>query len=65
VKIAAVRASWLQARIPPERAHVSDFGRNDSFNTCLVEIETDPGSPASGKRRSASATSATTRAWWS
>ena len=43
MKITAVRASWLRARIPPERAHVSDFGRNDSFNTCLVEVETDAG----------------------
>jgi L-alanine-DL-glutamate epimerase-like enolase superfamily enzyme len=43
VKITAVRASWLRAPIPPERQHVSDFGRNDSFNTCLVEIETDAG----------------------
>jgi len=29
--------------IPADRAHISDFGRNDSFNTCLVEIETDTG----------------------
>jgi L-alanine-DL-glutamate epimerase-like enolase superfamily enzyme len=43
VKITGVRASWLRARIPADRAHVSDFGRNDSFNTCLVEIETDAG----------------------
>ena len=42
MKITAVRASWLSARIPPERAHVSDFGRNDSFNTCLVEIDPSP-----------------------
>ena len=43
MKITAVRASWLCARIAAERAHVSDFGKNDSFNTCLVEIETDAG----------------------
>ncbi len=43
MKITAVRASWLRATIPAERAHVSDFGRNDSFNTGLVEIETDTG----------------------
>lgn len=29
--------------MPAERAHVSDLGRNDSFNTCLVEVETDAG----------------------
>jgi len=43
MRITSVRASWLRALIPADRAHVSDFGKNDSFNTCLVEIETDAG----------------------
>jgi L-alanine-DL-glutamate epimerase-like enolase superfamily enzyme len=51
VKITAVRASWLQARIPLDRAHVSDFGRNDSFNTCLVEINTDTGLTGIGEAK--------------
>jgi len=51
VKITAVRASWLQARIPADRAHVSDFGRNDSFNTCLVEIDTDTGFTGIGEAK--------------
>jgi len=51
VKITAVRASWLRAVIPPERAHVSDFGRNDSFNTCLVEIDTDAGHTGLGEAK--------------
>jgi len=51
VKITAVRASWLQARIPVDRAHVSDFGRNDSFNTCLVEIDTDTGFTGIGEAK--------------
>jgi L-alanine-DL-glutamate epimerase-like enolase superfamily enzyme len=51
VKITAVRASWLQARIPVDRAHVSDFGRNDSFNTCLVEIDTDTGLTGIGEAK--------------
>ena len=51
MKIAAVRASWLQARIPVDRAHVSDFGRNDSFNTCLVEIDTDTGLTGIGEAK--------------
>jgi len=51
VKITAVRASWLSARIPAERAHVSDFGRNDSFNTCLVEIDTDTGLTGLGEAK--------------
>jgi hypothetical protein len=38
VKITAVRAAWLRAPTPPARQHRSDFGVNDSFNTCLVEI---------------------------
>src|SRR5258705_9626269 len=43
MKITAVRATWLCAPIPAEHAHVSDFGRNDTFNMCLVEIEPDVG----------------------
>ena len=51
MKITAVRASWLRAPIPPERQHVSDFGRNDSFNTCLVEVETDAGLTGLGEAK--------------
>ena len=51
MKIAAVRATWLSARIPAERAHVSDFGRNDSFNTCLVEVDTDTGITGLGEAK--------------
>ena len=51
MKITAVRASWLRAVIPTERQHVSDFGRNDSFNTCLVEIDTDAGLTGLGEAK--------------
>lgn len=51
MRITAVRASWLRATIPADRAHVSDFGRNDSFNTCLVEIETDAGLTGLGEAK--------------
>ena len=51
MKITAVRASWLRAVIPTERQHVSDFGRNDSFNTCLVEIDTDTGLTGLGEAK--------------
>jgi L-alanine-DL-glutamate epimerase-like enolase superfamily enzyme len=51
VKITAVRAAWLRATIPVERAHVSDFGRNDSFNTCLIEIDTDEGLTGIGEAK--------------
>jgi hypothetical protein len=46
MRITTVRASWLRAQIPADRAHVSDFGRNDSFNTCLVEIVSVRPTPA-------------------
>lgn len=51
MKVIAVRASWLSAPIPAERAHVSDFGRNDSFNTCLVEVDTDEGLTGLGEAK--------------
>jgi len=51
VKITAVRAAWLRALIPPERRHTSDFGVNDSFNTCLVEIDTDAGLTGLGEAK--------------
>src|SRR2546427_3112273 len=51
VKITAVRAAWLRAVIPAERAHRSDFGLNDSFNTCLVEIDTDTGHTGLGEAK--------------
>ncbi len=53
MRITAVRPSWLRAQIPADRAHVSDFGRNDSFNTCLVEIETDTGHVGLGEAKAA------------
>ena len=53
MKITAVRATWLRAPIPAEHAHVSDFGRNDTFNMCLVEIETDAGLTGLGEAKAA------------
>ena len=51
MKITAVRAAWLRAVIPAERRHTSDFGVNDSFNTCLVEIDTDAGLTGLGEAK--------------
>ena len=51
MKITAVRASWRRAVIPTEPQHVRDFGRNDSFNTCLVEIDTDAGLTGLGEAK--------------
>jgi len=53
MKITTVRATWLRAPIPAEHAHVSDFGRNDTFNMCLVEIETDTGLLGLGEAKAA------------
>ena len=43
MKITAIRADWLQVPIPEEKASTSDFGRNTTFNTTLVRVETDAG----------------------
>ncbi len=51
MKITAVRATWLRAPIPAERRHTSDFGVNDSFNTCLIEIDTDAGLTGLGEAK--------------
>jgi len=51
MKITGVRAAWLRAPIPPERQHRSDFGVNDSFNTCLIEIDTDAGLTGLGEAK--------------
>ena len=53
MRITAVRASWLRAPIAATAAHVSDFGRNDSFNMCLVEIDTDAGITGLGEAKAA------------
>lgn len=53
MRITAVRASWLQAPIPAARAHVSDFGKNDFFNMCLVEVESDAGVVGLGEAKAA------------
>lgn len=43
MKITNIKATWLRVPIPEARQSVSDFGRNDSFNTTLVRVETDAG----------------------
>ena len=53
MRITAVRPSWLRAPIPAARAHVSDFGTNDTFNACLVEVETDTGLVGLGEAKAA------------
>ena len=51
MKITRVEATWLQVPIPPERQHVSDFGRATTFDTALVRIETDAGISGVGEAK--------------
>lgn len=53
MKIGRVTARWLHCPIPADRRHVSDFGRIDSFDTTLVEIETDDGRRGWGEAKAA------------
>jgi L-alanine-DL-glutamate epimerase-like enolase superfamily enzyme len=43
MKITNVRATWVHVPIPPERQHVSDFGKIASFDSAIVKIDTDAG----------------------
>ena len=40
MKIKSVEARWVHIPIPPERQHVSDFGKTLSFDGTIVRIET-------------------------
>jgi L-alanine-DL-glutamate epimerase-like enolase superfamily enzyme len=51
MKITSIRATWLRVPIPAAKAAVSDFGRNDSFNTTLVRVETDEGITGFGEAK--------------
>ena len=53
MRIAKVEATWLSAPIPPERQHVSDFGRMTSFDTTLVRLETEEGIVGYGEAKAA------------
>jgi L-alanine-DL-glutamate epimerase-like enolase superfamily enzyme len=58
MRIASVHATWLQVPIPPERQHVSDFGRVDTFDTVLVRIETECGIVGHGEAKAGVGSSA-------
>ena len=51
--IRSVEARWLSVPIPPERQHVSDFGRIASFDMALVRIEVDGGLVGWGESKAA------------
>ncbi len=48
-----VDACWLSVPIPPERQHVSDFGRISSFDMALVRIEVASGLVGWGESKAA------------
>src|SRR5438477_100685 len=43
MRITRVQASWVKFSIEENRQHVSDFGKVGSFDTGIVQIETDNG----------------------
>lgn len=53
MKIARVDARWLQCPIPPDRQHVSDFGRLTAFDTTLIRVETECGLIGCGEAKAA------------
>ena len=53
MRIRSVRATWLHVPIPPDKQHTTDFGRIDSFNSTLVQIETEGGPVGYGEAKAA------------
>lgn len=46
-----VQAYWLRCPIPPEKQHVSDFGRLTTFDMTLVEVTTQDGMKGYGEAK--------------
>ena len=53
MKIERVTATWLRCPLERERQHVSDFGRQLTFDTTIVRIDTDDGRVGWGEAKSA------------
>jgi L-alanine-DL-glutamate epimerase-like enolase superfamily enzyme len=58
MKITTVKATWVQVPIPPERQHLSDFGKQPSFDSVIVRIETDAGLTGWGEAKAGVASTA-------
>ena len=58
MKITKVEATWVQVPIPPERQHLSDFGKQPSFDSVIVRIETDAGITGWGEAKAGVASTA-------
>lgn len=58
MRITAVEASWVHIPIPAERQHVSDFGRQPSFDSVILRIDTDAGITGWGEAKAGVASTA-------
>jgi L-alanine-DL-glutamate epimerase-like enolase superfamily enzyme len=58
MKITRVEGTWVHVPIPPERQHLSDFGKQPSFDSVIVRIETDTGITGWGEAKAGVASTA-------
>lgn len=58
MKIDRIQAHWVQAPIPPERRHLSDFGPQPTFDSVIVRIDTDAGLTGWGEAKAGVASTA-------
>lgn len=58
MRIAHVRATWVQVPIPPERQHLSDFGKQPTFDSVIVRIDTECGLTGWGEAKGGVASTA-------
>ena len=57
MKITDVAATWIRVPIPKARQHTSDFGRAETFDTAIVQIDTDAGVTGWGEAKIAAGSS--------
>lgn len=58
MRIARVAATWVQVPIPPERQHLSDFGKQPTFDSVIVRIDTECGITGWGEAKGGVASTA-------
>ncbi len=58
MRITRVEASWVQVPIPPDRQHLSDFGRQPTFDSVIVRVETESGITGWGEAKAGVASTA-------
>ncbi|WP_149540146.1 mandelate racemase/muconate lactonizing enzyme family protein [Siccirubricoccus phaeus] len=58
MKITRVHATWVSVPIPPERQHLSDYGKQPSFDSVIIRIETDAGLTGWGEAKAGVASTA-------